>query len=339
MRIIFEYANRLTDKGHNVVLYTPNIPFNNYPGEIRPYYIKYRIRYGFNKLFQKNKLPENIFKRKFDVKHLWLFNNITVRDADVTVATSWTTSYIVNKLNSSKGKKIYLIQDYEKWNSNTDYVDKSYKLNLNRITVSEYLQKLLLEKFQSESEVILNGIDFSFFNNPVKTFPVRKQILFMDHILDNKNTVTAIDTVKKLRVKFPDLKIKCFGFRNYNPLPEFVEFIENPDDNKIKELYCESDVFLYTAYYEGFGLPPAEAMACKCALVGNRVAAVPEYSENLVSAILTSPDHPEELVEGVEYLFNNGKELERISSAGCENVKKVLNWDDSVVKFEKFISK
>lgn len=337
MRIIFEYANRLTDKGHDVVLYTPNIPFNNYPGEIRPYYIKYRIKYSLKKLFQSNKLPDNIFKKNFDVKFLWLFNDHTVRDADVTVATSWTTSYIVNKLHASKGKKVYLIQDYEQWNSSAEYVDKSYKLNLNRITVSRYLQNLLLDKFQSESEVILNGIDFSIFNNPDKKFNGSKQVLFMDHILENKNTVAAIESVKILKSKFPDIKIKCFGFKNYNPVPEFVEFIENPDDEEIKKLYCESDIFLYPSKFEGFGLPPAEAMACKCALVGNHVAAVPEFSENMKSAILTSPDHPEELVKGAEYLLTNKDELKRISLAGCENVKKVLEWNDSVLKFEKFI--
>jgi len=339
MRIIFEYANRLTERGHNVILYSPIVPFNNYKGMLKKYYLKYRINYAKDFLKNSKKLPENIFKRNFEIKFLWLFNNYSVRNAEVTIATSWTTSYIVDKLNKSKGKKFYLIQDYEKWNSNVKYVNRSYTLPLNKISVSVYLKNFLLNKFNSDSVVILNGIDFVKFNNPDKEYNEPKRILFMDHSLENKNTKDAIDTVIKLKSKYEDLKFKCFGFKKYHQMPEYIEFIENPDEEQIVRLYCESDIFLFTSKNEGFGLPPAEAMACKCAVVGNGVAALPEYSENMKSAILTSPDNPEELLKGVEYLINNGDELKRISIAGYENVRKILNWDKSIDKFEETIIK
>lgn len=337
MRIIFEYANRLTAGGHDVVLYTPNIPFNSYMGMIKPYFIKYRFRYAAVRLFNKNKLPDKLYKKVFEIKHLWIMNNFTVRDADVIVATSWTSSYIVSKLDSSKGKKFYLIQDYEKWNSNIEYVNKSYELTLERITVSGYLKNLLLEKFNSDSTVILNGIDFNNFNNPDKNFNSQKQVLFMDHVLENKNPEAAIETTKKLKLKYPSVKFKCFGIRNYHPLPEYIKFIQDPDDKQIADLYRESDIFLFPSKSEGFGLPPAEAMACKCALVGNRVAAVPEFAENMKSAVLTSPDKPDELFQGAEYLLDNNDELKRISLAGYESVRKILDWDTAVRKFESVI--
>ena len=147
MRVIFEYANRLTERGDNVILYSPNIPFNNFMGMFRPYFIKYRFNYAKDRLINKNKLPENSFRKIFEIKYLWLINNLNVRDADATVATSWTSSYAVNRLSESKGKKLYLIQDYEQWNSNIEYVDKSYSLPMQRITVSKYLQELMRERF------------------------------------------------------------------------------------------------------------------------------------------------------------------------------------------------
>lgn len=337
MRVIFEYANRLTERGHNVILYSPNIPFNNFMGMFRPYFIKYRFNYAKDRLINKNKLPENSFRKIFEIKYLWLINNLNVRDADATVATSWTSSYAVNRLSESKGKKLYLIQDYEQWNSNIKYVDKSYSLPMQRITVSKYLQELMRERFNSDSDVILNGIDFGIFNNPEKKFNEQRQILFMDHLLENKNSEVAIEVVKKLKTKYPSLRIKCFGMRKYHSLPDYIDFIEDPDDKQIADLYRESDIFLFTSRSEGFGLPPAEAMACKCALVGNAVAAVPEFAENMVSAILTSPENPEELFKGAEYLLNNAEELKRISLAGYENVRKTLNWDIAVDKFESLL--
>lgn len=338
MRIIFEYANRLTERGHNVILYSPNIPFNSYRGMFKPYYIKYRIKYAAERIFKDIKLPENIFKRNFDINFRWVLNDLTVRDADATIATSWTSSFVVNKLKQSKGKKFYLIQDYEVWNSNTEYVDLSYKLPFSRITVSGYLKDLLLEKFGSDSTVILNGIDFSVFNNPMKKFGERKQILFMDHLLENKNTKDAIETVKVLKEKYPLVNIKCFGMRKYHELPDYIEFIEDPDDSKIAELYSESDLFLFTSLHEGFGLPAAEAMACKCALVGTKAGAVPEFAENNKSAVLTSPGNPEELLRGAEYLMNNEIELKRISLEGYESVRKILDLEKSANKFESLLT-
>ena len=263
-----------------------------------------------------------------------MINDHTVRDADVTVATSWTTSYAASKMSASKGKKFYLIQDYEQWNSNIEYVNRSYTLPFRRITVSHYLKELLLCKFGSDSDVVLNGIDFSRFNNPGKEFNETKQILFMDHLLDNKNTSGAIDTVRKIKAKFPSVKIKCFGFRKYHEMPDYIEFIEDPDDEHIAQLYRGSDIFLYTSRFEGFGLPPAEAMACKCSLVGNKVAAVPEFAENMSSAILTDPDQPDELLKGIEYLLKNENELKRISLAGHDKVRQVLDWDRSAERLE-----
>ncbi|MEO6694815.1 MAG: glycosyltransferase family 4 protein [Ignavibacteria bacterium] len=338
MRVIFEYANRLKSRGHDVILYSPIIPFNNYRGMIKRYYIRYRINSAKAFILDGRKIPENIYKKKFDIKFLWVFNNFTVRNADVSVATSWPTSYIVHKLNSSKGKKLYLIQDYEKWNSNIKYVDKSYTLPLQRITVSNYLRNFLNEKFGVDSEVILNGIDFTVFNNPSKQFSEPIKILFTDHILENKNSIAAIETIVKLKNKYPDLKIRGFGMAKYHQMPEYVEFFENPDENIIVRLYNGSDIFLYTSIYEGFGLTPAEAMACKCAVLGNKVAALPEYSEDMKSAILTSPDNKEELFNGAEYLINHNDELKRISLSGYENVRKKLDWELSVNKFEKIIA-
>lgn len=338
MRVIFEYANRLNNKGHDVVLYSPVIPFNNYPGEMMPYYIKYRFNYAKDFLLSRKKEPENMYKRNFEIKYSLYLNNLTVRNADATIATSWTSSFIVDKLNDSKGRKFYLIQDYEKWNSNIEHVNKSYTLSLTRITVSEFLENFLKEKFNVNSEVILNGIDYKTFNNFDKKFNSPPVILFMEHILENKNTAGAIEIVKKLKNKFPEVRFKCFGKEEYYKLPGFVEFIKDPDDLKIAELYSTSDIFLYTSTFEGFGLPPAEAMACKCAVIGNKVAAFPEFAEDKRSAMIVSPEHPAEMIEAAGYLLNNRDELKRISIEAGKHIRSVLDWERSVSKFENLIS-
>lgn len=336
MRVIFEYANRLSAKGHLVTLVSPIIPFNPYEGDFKWFYFKYRIRYALDFYRGKIAKPGTFFKQNFNIKYIPFAFSFFVPVADIYIATSWTTSFFVNILNA-ESKKFYLVQDYEVWNSNKALVDKSYKLPLKKIVVSTYLKNILKEKFDEESEVVLNGIDFNKFNNQnEKTFEV-KTILFMDHSLENKNTEDALKVIEKIHSEYPDIKIKCFGRENYSNVPEYVSFIKDPSDKEIVNLYRSSDIFLYTSMYEGFALPPAEAMACKCAVAGYNSAALPDYSLNEETALLCEAGDTETLYNNVIRLINNLILLEKISMGGYNQVRKVLDWNSAETKFEKII--
>lgn len=337
MRIIFEYAERLTKSGHDVILYSPVIPFYPYKGSVKRHYIKYQIRYARDLLSRGKTPPPDIFPHSFRIEFPWFINNSSVRDADVTIATSWTSAYPVHKLGSSKGRKVYFIQDYEIWNSSVKHADRSYMFDMRRITVSSYLKSLLLEKFGSDSEVILNGIDFSRFKEETRSHQSPRSILFIDHTLPNKNTEGAIEICIRLRQKYPDLLFRCFGTSRYHNLPDFVEFAENPDDDTIAGLYKTSDIFLFPSISEGFGLPPAEAMACGCALVGNNAGAVPEFAEHLKSAVICNPADNNDLLLGTELLLSDAGLWKKISQEGARHVRRKLDWSDSLARFIKVL--
>ena len=230
-----------------------------------------------------------------------------------------------------------MIQDYEIWNSNTELVDWSYRLPLDKIVVSKYLQDLLRDKFGAESKKIFPGINYNIFHNDNKVFGKGQTILIADHPLENKNVKGALKILRKLKEKYTDLRFKCFGVDRYNEMPEYVEFYKNPDDEELRQLYGNSDIFIYPSLFEGFAATPAEAMACKCAVAANSIGAIPEYSVHGETAMLANPANPTELFEGVCYLLDNPSELKRISLAGHEHIKKILNWDRSVDEFENIL--
>lgn len=338
MNIIFQYANRLTAKGHDVVLYTTIIPFNLHKNQIRWYYLKYQVRTALKWLFAgKNKLPENIYPYRFKIKFVPIMLNMFVRDADASIATSWPTSYPVHHFSRSKGRKYYLIQDYEIWNSNLKLVDRSYTLPLKRIVCCRHMQNLLREKFCSDSEMIFIGLDPERFHNRYKKYNNPRVILFNDHSLHNKNVEGSIYTAEKLKAEFPDLKFRAFGVKMYHKMPDFIEFTENPNDEQITRLYCEADIFIFASKYEGFGSPPSEAMACQCAVVANAISAVPEYSENNITAIHCDPTDKDGLYKGVKYLLETQGKIESISEAAYDHIREFMDWNKSVDRFEKFI--
>lgn len=339
MNIIFQYANRLKERGHDVMLYSPVIPFNLHKNQLKWYYLKYQVKSLFKWISSgENKLPDNIFPYNFKIKFVPVMLNMFVRDADVSIATSWPTSYPVYHFSSSKGRKYYLIQDYEVWNSNVKLVDKSYTLPLKRIVCSKHMQDLLLEKFHSDSELIYIGLDRNRFDNKNKVYNKLPVILIQDHSLSNKNVEGAIYTCGKLKLEYPDLTFRCFGFKKYHLMPEYIEFTENPNDKGITKLYSEADIFLFSSKYEGFGSPPSEAMACKCAIVANKVAAIPEYSEHMKTAIHVDPDDKDGLYKGVKFLLDDPEMIPKISEAAYHHIREFMNWDKSIIHFEKFIS-
>jgi glycosyltransferase involved in cell wall biosynthesis len=337
IRVIFEFASRLVNKGHNVTLYSPIVPFNIYRGSLNLSFSLYRVRTFVKYLLGNNPLPANIFEHNFTVKFVPSVTNLFVHDADAVIATAWQTAESVHRLTESKGKKFYLVQDYEIWYGNPIKINESYRLPLNKIVISEYLKNLLKEKFGADSTKLLIGRDYEKFNNRNKVYHNPRTILFIDHVLENRNTKGAIEILERLKQKYPEIRILCFGLSKFHRIPEFMEFYENPDDELIVQLYCASDIFLFTSKYEGFGGPPAEAMACKCAVVGNAVGALPEYAINNETAILANPDNPDELYNGICYLLDNEKEVMRISEAGYNHVKKILNWDNIIDEFEMLL--
>lgn len=340
MRVIFEYANRLTDKGHDIVMYFPIKPYNFNKNKSSFIYILKIYYWRLRELLFYKKTLKTIYRHKCKIKPVLLMNNMYIRDADVSIATQWPTAFSLEKLNINKGKKFYFIQGYEVWDSNSDLVNESYKLNLNRITISKYLSDLLLTKFGSDSEVIYNGIDLGLFNNTDKTFNKKiKTILYIDHYIESKNIAEGIKILSQIKEKHENLNIISFGYKKYNDNPDLITFVENPSDEEIKKLYSRSDIFIFTSIEEGFGLPPAEAMACKCAVVSTAVGAIPEYAENMETAILTDPKNPDELFKGISYLLENEAELKRISIAGYNRVREFFDWNKSVDLFEKTLLK
>ena len=337
MRVIFEYANRLCIKGHEVTLYTPIIPFNPYKGKANYKFYKYRVKYGLKYFMSKSILPEDIFPYRFKIKYVPSVNNFFIPDGNAVIATSWTTSYYVNRLKESKGKKSYLVQDYEIWNCNEELAKGSYKLDLSKIVVSRYLKNLLDRIYDENSIEIMPGIKYDVFYNDNKVFNEPPVISFADHQLENKNIKDAISVIKKLKNNYPELKFKAFGVSKFNDFPEFVEFNICRDDEDVRKMYCGSDIFLFPSLYEGFGLPPAEAMACSCAVVGNAVAAFPEFSIHEKNAVHCDPDDINGLYEGVCSLIEDREKLKRISFAASEDIRKVLNWEDSLNKFEEVL--
>lgn len=76
-------------------------------------------------------------------------------------------------------------------------------------------------------------------------------------------------------------------------LPAFVKHLGYVSDGELAALYRRAACFVYPSRYEGFGLPPVEALALGCPVIASRLPAVQEACGDAV--LYTSPDDPAEL--------------------------------------------
>lgn len=124
-----------------------------------------------------------------------------------------------------------------------------------------------------------------------------------------------------------------FGPRREPGLPAFVEYVEAPGDERLRSLYAGAGVFLYPSRYEGFGLPPLEAMAAGCAVVSTRVGAVPDCSIPDVTAMLVEPQEIGEMARAVIDLLDDEARREAMGRAARQHVRQ-FDWERATDRFE-----
>lgn len=85
-------------------------------------------------------------------------------------------------------------------------------------------------------------------------------------------------------------------------------------DDHLRALYASCRAFIYPSIYEGFGLPPLEAMACGAPVIASSVLALAETTGG--AAILFDPRQPAELAEKLIHLVDNESARKKLAEAG-----------------------
>ena len=105
-----------------------------------------------------------------------------------------------------------------------------------------------------------------------------------------------------------------FARLNRSPARERIVFTGYVTDADLRALYSSCKVFVYPSRYEGFGLPPLEAMSCGAPVVAGRSAAVAEVTAG--AARLFDPDRPDELTRTLLELIRDEGARRRYAEAG-----------------------
>ena len=119
-----------------------------------------------------------------------------------------------------------------------------------------------------------------------------------------------------------------------------VDLIENPNDQTLAILYKYAEALIYPSEYEGFGLPPLEAMTMGTSVIALKTSSLPEVVGS--SGILINPlqASPGAIAEAASSLLNasaeerNNSSLKAIEQAGRFSLEKTLQ--ETVAIYQQF---
>jgi glycosyltransferase involved in cell wall biosynthesis len=112
-----------------------------------------------------------------------------------------------------------------------------------------------------------------------------------------------------------------------SPARERIILTDYLHDEDLRALYASCHAFIYPSLYEGFGLPPLEAMACGAPVIASRIAAVEETTGQ--AALLFDPRSVLALTQRILELYedNSGQNLRRTLSTAGQKRAAEFSWD------------
>ena len=110
-------------------------------------------------------------------------------------------------------------------------------------------------------------------------------------------------------------------------LHKHVRFLGYVSDDLLAVLYRLADVFAFPSLYEGFGLPPLEAMAIGAPVVTSNVSSLPEVVGD--AALLINPLDPDSIANGLRRVLTDSSLREELRTKGFAQARK-YSWDRSV---------
>lgn len=289
-RVVYTYANLLAERGHDVAVIHPRrLPPGGWP---RPSNLGQRLHFAAGRVRDRLLRPRVRWAEPDPRVRMHYVDALTpdrIPDADAVIATWWSTAEAALALPASKGVRFHLIQGYESWNGAEERVQAVWRAPLRKIVIARWLVQRARELGVSESMMthVPNAINQAVFRlqRPIEARPPHVAMLYSGE--PYKGGDLGIEVLRRAREHVPQLTATLFGVRRGpRGLPRWIEYIHRASAQELARLFNRSAIYLCPSLTEGWHLPPAEAMACGCALVSSDIGGVRDYAIDGVTALL-----------------------------------------------------
>lgn len=144
-------------------------------------------------------------------------------------------------------------------------------------------------------------------------------LLAVSSLNPNKNFAAILRAMQLVDVKVPlviagGTNPKVFEGDGVESLPDNALHVGRVSDGELRALYEHALGFVYPSFYEGWGLPPGEAMLLGCPVISSRTTSLPEVCGE--AALYCDPDDDESLAKQLFRLVEDGPLRQELSALG-----------------------
>ena len=293
------------------------------------------IKYGKHSspLWEQIWLP--LFLRKYPDALLISFSGLGPMFRKSHISTIHDLSFYVNKRWFSTAYRLM-------YGTTTPIMAKHCK---GLITVSEFSKKEIVRFLDVDPDkihVIYNAVSESFTkegdNSTVQDSRFNEKYLLAVSSLDpRKNFNALIEAFRK--ADLPDYKLYIIGGRQASfaggslegKEDDRVKYLGHVDDAVLKQAYRGASLFVYPSLYEGFGIPPIEAMSLSCPVLVSDIDVFKEVYAD--AAWYCNPNDTDDIASKMEMILNpsNTAKVKLKREAGLLQCQK-YSWDSSAEK-------
>jgi len=222
------------------------------------------------------------------------------------------------------------------------------------ITVSEASKRDILRYLhvpESRIEVIYNAIDDRFWQQPAADDIARVReryrlddpfVLYAGNIKPHKNLERLIEAFHLLRqhATMKDVQLLIIGdeiskYANLrravhrHKLHKHVRFFGFVSDQTLAALYRLANAFVFPSLYEGFGLPPLEAMASGTPVITSNVSSLPEVVGD--AALMIDPYEPAAIADAMQRVLGDADLRADLRRRGLARARE-FSWERSIAR-------
>lgn len=233
-------------------------------------------------------------------------------------------------------------------------VERTIRAAARVLTPSEFSKRSILDAYglrEDKVVVLPNGVCSSF--HPIARETAQRWVqssldlqspfvLSVGDLQPRKNHVGLIHAFERLVRAYPQLThhLVIVGKETWyapviraaarkSSVAERIHFTGFVSEEELLRLYGACDLFAYPSFYEGFGLPILEAMACGRAVVCSNTSAMPEVADS--AALLFDPRSNEQLMLAMRDLLLNPELRTRMERLGTQRAA-TFSWESTAAK-------
>lgn len=298
----------------------------------------------YHKFFEQYYFPNNLSDENIDIYHIPQ-NGIGI-SPNIKCKKVVTIHDLIPYIMPETVGKGYLLKFLKE-------MPKIIELSDGIITVSERSKKDILKFFPiDENKIFVTPLAADIKYKPLnkhkckkiisETYNINKPfILYIGGFSPRKNVKSLLMAFSKIHKNLPEnynlvivgankddgqLLKQLSSDLNIRSRTKFTGFV--PEEH-LPIFYNACDVFVYPSLYEGFGLPPLEAMTCGCAVISSNISSIPEVVGD--GGILIDPFNLKDLTNSLESLLNDKKLIKEFQIKGLNQASK-FSWEKTCEK-------